>query len=270
MKPTINRRAIFTLLLGAAALCGSAVHADQLDTIMAAKKLRVAIDTATPPFAMKDDKLSLIGSDFETAKLMAKDLGLELEVVPTTLANRVPFLQTDKADLVISAFSVTPERAKVVDFSVPYASIQVVVAAPKNVSITSIADLAGKKVISTRGTTNDQELSKIASPTTQIVRFDDDATTITAAVSGQADIVATAPTIMKAINEKSSAARQLEVKLTLKTNMLAIGIRKGETKLKEKIDAWVRANLKNGQLNSVYKKYHGTDLPAEVTQATGG
>lgn len=270
MKVNFTRRQLISVLMGSVAFCAGAVHADQLENIMASKKLRVAIDTATPPFAMKDDRLNLIGSDVETAKLLAKDLGLELEIVPTTLANRVPFLQTDKADLVISAFSVTPERAKVIDFSLPYASIQVVVAAPKSVQITSVADLAGKKIISTRGTTNDQELTKIAAPTTQIVRFDDDATTITAAVSGQADIVATAPTIMKAINDKSSASRQLEVKLTLKTNMLAVGMRKGESKLKEKIDSWISANIKNGQLNSIYKKYHGTDLPVEVVQSTGG
>ena len=236
---------------------------------MAAKKLRVAIDVATPPFAMKDDKLNLIGSDVETAQLLAKDLGVELEIVPTTLANRVPFVQTGKADVVISAFSITPERAKVIDFTVPFASIQVVIGAPKSIQISSVADLAGKKVISTRGTTNDQELTKIATPATQITRFDDDATTITAAVSGQADIVATAPSILNAINEKIAPARKMDIKLTLKTNMLAMGLHKGEPKLKEKLDDWIRANLKNGQLNTIYKKYHGVDLPAEVMQAAG-
>ncbi len=266
---TSSIRRQLCLLLGAAALGAGSAHADQLDTIMAAKKLRVAIDMATPPFAMKDDKLNLIGSDVETAKLLAKDLGVELEIVPTTLPNRVPFLQTGKADIVISAFSITPERAKVIDFSVPYASIQVIVAAPKGTQISSPADLAGKKVISTRGTTNDQELTKVATSATQITRFDDDATLITAAVSGQADIVATAPSILKAINDKSAATKQLETKLTLKTNMLAIGLRKGEPQLKEKIDAWIRANLKNGQLNTVYKKFHGADLPAEVAQSAG-
>ncbi|EDW2056453.1 transporter substrate-binding domain-containing protein [Salmonella enterica subsp. enterica] len=251
------------LLLGAIALGTGIARADQLDAIMAARKIRVAIDMAVPPYSMKDDKLNLIGSDVETARLLAKDLGLELQVVPTTLANRVPFLQTGKADIVISAFSITPERARVVDFSVPYAPILVVVGAPRNIRITGPADLAGKKVISTRGTTNDQELTRIAPPGTQITRFDDDATSITAMVSGQADIWATNPMLLRAVNERSPS-RQIEVKFTIKANMLAVGMRKGEPRLKQKIDTWVRANLQNGQLNAIYKKYHHMDLPEDM------
>lgn len=254
------------LLLGAIALGTGIAHADQLDSIMAARKIRVAIDMAVPPYSMKDDKLNLIGSDVETAQLLAKDLGLELQVVPTTLANRVPFLQTGKADIVVSAFSITPERARVVAFSVPYAPILVVVGAPRSIKITGPADLAGKKVISTRGTTNDQELTKIAPPGTRITRFDDDATSITAMVSGQADIWATNPMLLSTVN-KISPSRQIEVKFTIKANMLAVGMRKGEPRLKKKIDTWVRANLQNGKLNAIYKKYHHMDLPEEMLNA---
>ena len=107
----------------------AAASADQLQDILAAKK-RVAIDLGVPPYGMKDAALKSTGSDVETARLLAQDLGVELEIVPTTGANRVPFLQTNKADIVISSMSITPERQKVVDFSVPYAAILAVVARP--------------------------------------------------------------------------------------------------------------------------------------------
>jgi polar amino acid transport system substrate-binding protein len=129
-----------------------------------------------------------------------------------------------------------------------------------------VADLAGKKIISTRGTTNDQEITKILPKDASLVRFDDDATSITAIVSNQADIFATAPSLLKSINEKNPA-KQMEVKFLMKVNMLAVGIRKGEPHLKERIDAWVRTNLKNGKLNAIYKKFHGADLPEEVTRS---
>ena len=240
-----------------------AAHADQLDTITAAKKIRVAIDLAVPPYGLKDEKLNATGSDVETARLLAKNLGLELEIVPTTGANRIPFLQTDKADIVISSMSVTPEREKVVDFSIPYAAILAVVGAPKSMAISGPADLAGKKLISTRGTTNDQEVTKILPPTAQIIRFDDDATSITAVVSGQADIFATAPPLLKTINEKNPA-KQMEPKFTMKVNFLAIGMRKNEPRLKAKLDDFVKAQLKSGELNTIYKKFHGADLPVDV------
>lgn len=256
--------ALALLLAAPLTLLGTA-HADQLDGIIAAKKIRVAIDLAVPPYGMKDEKLNSTGSDVETARLLAKNLGVALEIVPTTGANRIPFLQTDKADIVISSMSVTPEREKVIDFSVPYAAILSVIGAPKGMAISGPADLAGKKVIATRGTTNDQELTKIAPGGTQLIRFDDDATSITAVVSGQADIFATAPALLKVINEKNPT-KQMEPKFTMKLNMLAIGLRKNESKLKEKIDAFVKAQLKSGELNTIYKKFHGADLPADVTR----
>jgi len=268
-KPVFPRlRAAFLglALTGALAATGAA-HADQLDDIMKAKKLRVAIDLGVPPYGMKDAALNSTGSDVETARLLAKGLGVELEIVPTTGANRVPFLQTNKADIVISSMSVTPERQKVIDFSVPYAAILAVVGAPKSMTLTSAADLSNKKVIATRGTTN-TELTKIAPKDAQIIRFDDDATSITAVVSGQADIFATAPALLRTINEKAPA-KQMESKFVMRLNMLAIGMRKNEPALKAKLDDWVRANLKNGELNTIYKQFHGVDLPQEVAKVGG-
>ncbi|MBR8655286.1 transporter substrate-binding domain-containing protein [Achromobacter sp. Marseille-Q0513] len=244
-----------------------AASADQLQDILAAKKLRVAIDLGVPPYGMKDAALKSTGSDVETARLLAQDLGVELEIVPTTGANRVPFLQTNKADIVISSMSITPERQKVVDFSVPYAAILAVVGAPKSMTLASAADLSNKKVIATRGTTNDAELTKIAPKDAQIIRFDDDATSITAVVSGQADIFATAPALLRTINEKAPA-KQMESKFVMRLNMLGIGLRKNEPALKARLDGWVRDNLQNGKLNAVYKEFHGVNLPPEVQGAS--
>ena len=267
-RNAITSKRAFCLLVSCAALFTASAQADTLDKIMQGKKIRIAIDLAVPPYGMKDEKLNSTGSDVDTARLLAKDLGVELEIIPTTGVNRIPFLQTDKADIVISSMSVTPEREKVVDFSVPYAAISSVIGAPKSVVIKGPADLVGKKVIATRGTTNDQEITKVLPNGAQLVRFDDDATSITAVISGQADIFATAPALLNVINEKNPA-KQMEPKYTLKINMLAIGLRKNEPRLKEKLDAFVKQELKSGELNRIYKKYHGADLPPEVVSLGG-
>src|SRR5262249_3619366 len=96
------------VLIGLLSL-GAAAHAEQLDDIKKAGKIRIAIDTAIPPFGMTDDKMQPAGSDVETARLLAQDLGVQLEIVPTTGPSRIPTLQTNKADLVISTLSITPE-----------------------------------------------------------------------------------------------------------------------------------------------------------------
>src|SRR6476661_1158206 len=88
-------------LLAAAIVVGfagvsTAARADLLDDVRAAKKIRVAIDLGSPPFGTTDSAMNPTGSDVETARLLARDLGVALEIVPTTGANRIPFLQTGK------------------------------------------------------------------------------------------------------------------------------------------------------------------------------
>jgi polar amino acid transport system substrate-binding protein len=248
-----------TLLKGAlalAALAGMAsAHADLLDDIKAAKKIRVAIDLGVPPYGMTDGQMNATGSDVETARLLAKDLGVELEIVQTTGANRIPFLQTGKADIVVSSLSVTPERAQVIDFSVPYAHILSVIAGPKTVTIKSFDELTGKRVATTRGTTNDK-LATEGAKGAQIVRFDDDATLITAVTSGQVDVVATSPALVKTMRD-NAPQRDIETKFVMKGFPLGIGMRKGETKLQTWINEWIQTKTSNGQLAAIHKKFHG-------------
>jgi polar amino acid transport system substrate-binding protein len=238
--------------------------ADVLDDIKAAKKLRVAIDLGVPPYGTNDDKMQPTGSDVETAKLLAKDLGVEFELVPTTGATRIPSLQTNKADVVISTLSVTAERAKVIDFSPAYAPLRTVLAGVKSINVKTIADLDGKTVGTTRGTTHDTYLSQNVK-NAKIVRYEDDATTAQAFVSGQVDLFTTAELLLAPIGARN-ASRQLELKFVFETFKLAVGVKQGETRLLQTVSDWVKANLKNGKLNEIYKKYHGNDLPEVIVK----
>jgi len=237
-------------------------RADGLDDIKAAKKLRVAIDLGLPPYGMTDDKMQPTGSDVETGRQLARDLGVEFELVPTTGASRIPSLQTGKADVVISTLSVTPERAKVIDFSPAYAPLRTVVAGVKSISVKNLADLDGKTIGTTRGTTHDTYLTQNAK-NSKIVRYEDDATAAQAFVSGQVDLFTTAELLLAPISARNPG-RQLELKFVLETFKLAIGVKQGESRLLQTVSDWVKTNLKNGKLNEIYKKYHGSDLPEVI------
>ncbi|MCQ4161834.1 transporter substrate-binding domain-containing protein [Roseomonas sp. GC11] len=260
----MNRRTLLGagLSLAAATSLARTARANALDTLRARKKLLVAIDLGSPPFGQTDEQMQPIGSDVETARLLAADWGMPMEIVQVTGPNRIPFLLTGKADMVIASFSVTEERQKVIDFSNPYGVIQVVVAARRDAAVRDDASLAGKRVGTTRGSTNDKEFTA-RNTGAQIIRYDDDATLITALVSGQVDIMATSPQVMAAANKRHAQA-PFEVKMVLKTNPYAIGIRKGETALQAALNDWVGTNLRNGKLNEIYKKYNGVGLPAEM------
>ena len=86
---------------------------------------------------------------------------------------------------------------------------------------------------------------------------------VTAAISGQADCVATSATIVNQIGVKNPN-RVFEPKVLIRTFDLAIGLRKGEPALTEKLNEWISTNLKNGKLNDIYKKFHGSELPPEM------
>ena len=176
-------------------------------------------------------------------------------------------LQTNKADIVVSTLSITPDRAKVIDFSIPYADHPSVVASLSTVPLKEIADLTGKKVAVVRGTTQDNDLTQQAKGA-QLVRYEDDATMALAFASGQVDILATARSLLPAISKKNPS-RTAESRITMQTNYLAIGMRKDEPKLKEWVNGWVKTNLQNGQLGAIYKKYHGVDIPVEQLLKVG-
>ncbi|OAP35921.1 amino acid ABC transporter [Sinorhizobium americanum] len=255
-----------TALIAAGPFVISPAMADGLEDIISKNKIRVSIDPAAPPYSVMDESGKYTGSEVEVAKKLASDWKLELELVPTSPANRIPYLVSGRSDIVISTLSITDERRKVIDFSKPYSAIQIVVGAPQDESVAKLDDLVGKRVAVTRGSTNDTEITKAALPGTDIVRFEDDATSITALISGQASYYVTAPALLTTVNAKNPSAK-LEPKIVLKTNVTGIGVKKGEAALQKKLDKWVSDSLADGSLNAIYKTAFGNDLPAEVTDA---
>lgn len=263
---TLKSLTMTTMLLGSLVAGVLPAHADLYEDIMASGKLRVSTDLAILPSGMLDADLKPIGSDVETAQLLAADWGLELEFVQTTGATRIPNLQTNKADIVISTLSVTPQRGEVIDFTRAYAALSSVIGAPAASDITDWASLKGKAVTVTRGTTQDSELTTLAATEGfSVTRYDDDATLVTAAISGQATAVATSATVVNQIKQRNLDL-SFEPKFTIRTFDLAIGVRKGEPQLVEKLNEWIGTNLANGKLNEIYLKYHGSPLPAAMLQ----
>ncbi|WP_198969880.1 transporter substrate-binding domain-containing protein [Xylophilus sp. ASV27] len=248
--------------LAAFAACG--VHAQSaLDDVMKAKTIRIAIPTDYPPYGFVGTDLQPQGLDIDTARLIAAKLGVKAELVPVTSANRIPYLQTRKADLVISTLGKNPEREKVIDFTYSYSPFFQAVFAPKSLPIRSFADLAGKSVAVTRGAMEDQELSKVIPPGVDVKRFEDNNATIAAFVAGQTQVVATSASVagnMMAKNPQVGA----EYKLLLKDSPNFIGVAKGEDALRGKVNEILADAKKSGELDKMSQKWLGRpagDLP---------
>jgi polar amino acid transport system substrate-binding protein len=256
--------AAFALTIGLPILGGSSALADTLSDIQQRGKIRIAVDLGSPPFGMTDAQMQPTGADIESAHLVADALGVGLELVQVTGPNRVPALLTGQADIVMASFSVNAERKKVIDFTDAYGVIQIVVAAGSGAGAAASKpeDFNGIQVGTTRGSTNDLEATAKL-PGAQLTRYDDDATLVTALVSGQVEVMASSPQIMAAVNQRRPAD-PLTVKLVLKTNPYAIGLRKGDDALKAKLNEIIAQNLSNGKLSEIYNRYTGVPLPATL------
>jgi polar amino acid transport system substrate-binding protein len=261
----MKRRALLSALaLGTAMLTMSAAtFADTLENILKTKTLRVAVPQDFPPFGSVGSDLKPVGYDIDTAKLIATELGVVLEIVPVTSANRIPYLTTKKVDLVISSLGKNPEREKVIDFSAAYAPFFNGVFGASNQQIAKVEDLGGKVVGVTRGAIEDLELSKIAPTNTVIKRFEDNNTTISAYLSGQVSLIATGNVVAASISEKQPA-KKLEVKFLIKNSPCYIGLNKDESKLLERVNAILAKAKQDGSLNRIADKWLKAPLPADL------
>ena len=227
-----------------------------LDDVMARKLLRVAIPTDFPPYGFVGTDLKPQGLDIDMANYIGAKLGVPVELVPVTSANRIPYLQTKKADLVISTLGKNPEREKVIDFTIAYSPFFQAVFAAKTLPLASFADLAGKSVGVTRGAIEDQELSKVAPATADVKRFEDNNATVSAFVSGQVQVIATGASVagnMMARNPQLGT----EYKLLLKDSPNFIGVAKGEDALRTKVNEVILAAKKAGDIDAMAKKWLG-------------
>ena len=253
MKTTL--RSIAFSLTALAALTTGAAHASSvLENIERTKKVRIAIPTDYPPYGMVGIDMKPIGLDIDMARYVAEKLGAKAELVPVVSANRVPYLQTDKVDIVISTLGKTEERAKVVDFSHSYSPFFQALFAPKGLDVKDWSDLSGKTVSVTRGAMADSELTKVAPAGTNIRRFEDHIGTVAAYTSGQVQAIATSAGEGDAINKQAPKLGN-ELKLILKVSPNYIGVKKGETALLERINAIVLEAKNNGELERLSQKW---------------
>ena len=239
----------------------SAATVNVIERIKSEGVIRIAVPEDTPLFGTIGADGSHEGYDVEVAKLLAEDMGVELELVPVTSANRIPFLTSGKVDLVISSMGVKPERAEVIDFSNAYAPFFWAVYGPADLNVSSVEDAAGYKVGATLGTLEEIAYTDAAGPdATNIQRFDDQATTVQAFLTGQIDLIVTGNAIAAGIIA-DHPEMNVESKFVLQQSPCHIGVRRGEAGLLSWVNAFVYSHTLNGDLDELSVQWFGEPLP---------
>jgi polar amino acid transport system substrate-binding protein len=255
-RPVVATLASFAsaLALGLSAL--PAVAQTALDDIVARKVINIAVPTDFPPYGFVGTDLKPQGLDVEMANYIGAKLGVKVELVPVTSANRIPYLQTKKADLVISTLGKNPDREKVIDFTAAYSPFFQAVFAAKTLQIKTWGDLAGKSVGVTRGAIEDMEISKVVPAGADVKRFEDNNATVSAFVSGQVQAIATGASVAGNMMGRNPQLGT-EFKLLIKDSPNFIGVGKGEDKLRLKVNEIIAAAKAAGDLDKMAVKWLG-------------
>lgn len=126
---------------------------NNVSTIKRRGYLRVAVFGDLPPYGWVNSNGRRVGYDVLLARRVAHDLGVKIRFIQVNANNRVDTLNSNKADLVLANFTVTPQRKNVVSWIRPYMKVSVGVISPKSHPITNARQLNGKSLIVTKGTT---------------------------------------------------------------------------------------------------------------------
>lgn len=258
------RATLRSVLLTCVVLAVSTVSASAqslLEDVVKRGTINIGISLGTPPYGLTNDKMEPDGYDVNLAKMIARDLGVKLNIVDTVASARIPNLLSRKLDIVISSFSITAERAKAIAFTNCVYVDQQVLLAPKSSKFAAMADLKGHKIGVTRSTTNDIALTKGAVEGTGIQRYDDDASTSQALLAGQVEGIVTSRGLAVAMIGRDP---NLDNMFVVASAPMGIGLRLGEPDMLHWLNTEIFMLWTTGELQGLQKKWMGaanTDLP---------
>src|SRR5471032_2127642 len=233
------------ILLSLGGVASFAAHADQLADIKKAGVIKVATFDSNPPFGSVDAKThDIVGYDVDFAKALAKTLGVKLELVATNPANRIPLLQSGKADI------------KVADFSLPYfvtgQQFLVPVGSPDKLD-----DYATARIGAVKGTTGEQELHN-RFPQSRVLSYDDIPLALSALRNGNVQAITQDSTILAGLLDGApDKAKYKVLPELLSKEEIGVGVKKGETSLLKVVNDELLNLEKNGQAVSIYNVWFG-------------
>lgn len=237
---------------------------DALDSIQKNGKIIIATSLTTPPLGYLDENKQPGGYDVDLGKAIAKELGVEYEVVDTMHNNRIPFLTTKKVDVVVQGFSITPERAKAVSFtSHPYAQDVYFIMASKDKNIKGPEDLKGLKLGVGKGLVQDIYWTEHPVEGMELVRFEDDPSLLQAMLSNKVDAMANSMFVQQAIIKENSGAN-FELKFQFYADCWGLAVRQEDIQLLHWLDTFLFSYYTTGKLQDLWLKHFGypmLDLP---------
>ena len=260
----IRNAARRTLLVAGSLAIGSALlslsvsaSARTLDEIVASKKLVVGVNPTLPPLGIFNDKNEIDGFDVDVARKLGELLGVKTEIVQVGSPDRIPFVSSGKIDAVLGAMTITAERQKVIDFTVPLHTEVLGVLTTKSKPYKDYMDLndPAVKLVEVRGATP-VKLVQEKLPKAQLLLLDNYPDAVRAIAQGRADAMIDVMDFMTEHTAKHKVDWRI-VDAPIDVYFCGIGVQKGNDALREKLSAAVKELHRNGYVDERWKKWFG-------------
>ena len=259
-----------SLMFAAAALADSRVRT--LQEIKDSGTLVIGVFSDKKPFGYVDENGDYQGYDVYLARRLAQDLGVELKLVSVDAPNRVEYLTSAKVDIILANFTVTPARAEVVDFALPYMKVALGVVSPDSALITTAEQLAGKTLIVSKGTTAETYFAE-NHPEVRLLKFDTYTEAFNALLDGRGDALSTDNTeVLAWALENPGFTVGIESLGSLDT--IAPAVQKGNDTVRAYIDEEIKAlaaeNFFHADFDATLKDVYGEAVNPDSLVVEGG
>lgn len=265
----INRRHV---ILGAFALCttlsASLAHADQLADIKKKGQIVFGVLGTDEPNSFIDPKSrQLVGYEIDIATAVAKKLGVKPVFKQLAVAARIPELQQGHVDILAASLTHNKERAAQIDFALTHFITGSKVLVSKKSGITTLPQLAGKKVLTVRGGTQETNVKK-AVPTANVVTFENTQQAFQALRQGKGvAYVNDESSLLSDFSKLGPAAKDFIIlSPSIGIEPLALGLRKGETGVKTIVDQALRELEASGAAEDLFNKWYGPGTRANIAK----
>ncbi len=243
-----------------------------VDQIKESGEITIGVFSDKNPFGYVDNDGKFQGYDVYFADRIAKDLGVELKLVPVEAASRVEFLETAKVDIILANFTVTDERKEKVDFALPYMKVALGVVSPDSAIITDAEQLNGKTLIVVKGTTAESYFTENY-PDVKLQKYDEYNEAYSALQDGRGDAFSTDNTEVLAWS-MNNPGFTVGVESLGSTDAIAPAVTKGNETLlnwiNDEITALADEQFFHADYDATLASVYGDDVDKDSLVVEGG
>lgn len=260
LKKLIMIAASSLLLIVTSCTNNKATADDSLQRVLDSKQLVLGLDENFPPMGYTDESGEIVGFDIDMAQEVCDRLGVTLVKQPIEWDAKEDELNNGRIDCIWNGMSVSPEREASMCLSKPYLRNELVLVVTSDSDIYSVQDIKDKKIgVQSGSTTQDViSVSELAKENT-IVTLNDNLDLLQNLKQGDVDV-----TLIDSVNAyyyiSMSDERFFVLPDSLKDEVLAIGFRKGDKALCDKVQDIISDMKADGTLKDISTKWFGSDI----------